>query len=302
LHQLVIGKDGVRKATGTTLWRESLKTVKVGKKAISFVSNLDVCDYDASTFAVTGIKSGHTERDVFEEINILMLAWTTAEAKRLTNAKKVETDEWDIDDDGSDNEAGGDNETSSRFPGFFSFYLFGPTRPGTLYSSIWRRGEDSDMDASAKAAGSRASMKDAELGGKKKQQKRTAAQLELERKKRREGEAQYREFRMKFETATVAQTKDEIEAQRFDSEMARLSKLIDTETSTSELKMRRQDRCTDQVKCAQYEAEIDRHMDNVEKYRKQLEGLEQKTTRSIGHVDALLGQSENEAEEDSEDE
>ena len=68
--------------------------------------------------------------------------------------------------------------------------------------------------------------------------------------------------------------------------------------------MRRQDRCTDQVKCAQYEAEIDRHMANVEKYWEQLEGLEQKTQRSIGHVDALLGgqQSENKAEEDSEDE
>ncbi len=160
------------------------------------------------------------------------------------------------------------------------------------------------MDASAKAAGSRASMKDAELGGRKKEQKRTAAQLELERKKRRESEAQYRKFRMKVEAATVAQTKDEIEAQRFDSEMARLSKLIDTETSTSELKMRRQERCTDQVKCAQYEAEIDRHMDNIEIYREQLEGLEQKTLRSIGHVDALLGgqQSENQADEDSEDE
>ncbi len=88
---------------------------------------------------------------------------------------------------------------------------------------------------------------------------------------------------MKFETATVAQTKDEIEAQRFDSVMARLSKLIDTETSTSELKMRRQDRCTDQVKCAHYEAEIDRHMENVEKYREQLEGLKHKETAKMNN-------------------
>jgi hypothetical protein len=236
-------------------------------------------------------------RNVFEDINSMMLAWTTAEVKRLSNAKKAEIDEWTIDDDNED--TGCTSDTSSRFPGFFSFFLFGPTRQGAMYSSLWRRGEDSDMDASSKAAGSRASMKDG--GRNKSQQKRTAAQLERERKKRREGEEKYRNFRMKFETATVAQTKDEIAAQRFDSEMARLSKLIDTETSTSELKMRRQDRCTDPIRVARYEAEIDQHMENIEKYRGQLEGLEQQTQQSNGHVDALLGNenSESDADEDS---
>ncbi len=292
-----VSKDGNRKVTGQTLWRESLQTVKFGKKAISFISNLDVCDYDPSTFAVTVIKSGHTMRDVFEEINTMMLAWTAAEAKRLANTKKAEIDEWTKDDDVDD---AGDIETSSRFPGFFSFFLFGPTRQGAMYSSLWRRGEDSDMDASAKAAGSRASMKDG--GRNKSQQKRTAAELERERKKRREGDAKYREFRMKVDTATVAQTKDEMTAARFDSEMARLSKLIDTETSTSELKMRRQERCTDPDRVSRYEDEIDQHMENIEKYRGQLEGLEQKTQQSNGHVDALLGNEEkSESEEDDAD-
>ncbi len=68
---------------------------------------------------------------------------------------------------------------------------------------------------------------------------------------------------MKFEAATVVQMKDELEAQRFGSEMARLSKLIDTETSTSELKMRLQDRCKDHARSARFEKEIDQHIDST---------------------------------------
>jgi hypothetical protein len=62
---------------------------------------------------------------------------------------------------------------------------------------------------------------------------------------------------MKFEVTMVAQTKDELLAQQFDLEMARISKLIDTENMTAELRMRCQDRCTNQVCIKSYEQEID---------------------------------------------
>ncbi len=72
-------------------------------------------------------------------------------------------------------------------------------------------------------------MKEAERGGGKQaaKHKRQVEATEQERKKMKVEEAKYREFRIKFEVATVAQTKDELEAQQFDSERACLSKLID---------------------------------------------------------------------------
>ena len=241
------------------------------------------------------MKSGHNLQEVLEEINQRTKLWTNGEKKRLESMKKVETDEWDIDDDGNDD--GCDNESASnRFPGFFAFVLFGPTRQGSAYSSLWRRSEDESVDASTKRAGSKASMKEAERGGKRAaKQKRQAEATEQERKKMKVEEAKYREFRMKFEAATVAQTKDELEAQRFDSEMARLSKLIDTETSTSELKMRLQDRCKDNARdharAARFEKEIDQHIENIHKYTQLLETLQQKSLQSNNHVDAVLGKT-----------
>jgi len=61
----------------------------------------------------------------------------------------------------------------------------------------------------------------------KRKQKRQAEATEQEGKKREVEDTKYREFQMKFEAATVAQKKGELEAQRFYSEMARLSKLIE---------------------------------------------------------------------------
>lgn len=278
-----VGKTGERKASGTTLWRESLETVKVGKKAISFVSNLDMCDYDPSTFAVTGLKSGHSMLEVYEEINNLTLAWTVEEATRLINTKKVASDEFGVDDVNASND-GDDSGIDKRFPGFFAFYLFGPTRQGSSYYSLWRRSEDAINDS-----GGTTQPGPVDGNGKKAQSKRKATEQEAEHKKRKEAEAVYREFRMKFEVATVAQTKDELMAQRFDLEMARISKLIDTETATAELKMTRQDRCKDQARCAQYEAEIDGHFDSIEKYREELTNLKHSTQQSQKHVDELLG-------------
>jgi DNA repair ATPase RecN len=66
--------------------------------------------------------------------------------------------------------------------------------------------------------------------------------------------------------------------------------------------MRWQERCTDPDRVARYETEINQLMENIEKYRGQLEGLEQKTQQSNGHVDALLGNEEkSESEEDDAD-
>jgi hypothetical protein len=294
-----VGKGGGRKVSGNTLWKESAATVKAGKKAISFIPDVDICEYDSSTFAVTGVKSGHNLQEVLEEINQRTKLWTNGEKKRLDNMKKTESDEWDIDDD--DNECDKNEESSSnRFPGFFAFVLFGPTRQGIAYSSLWRRSEDESVDASEKRAGSRAGMKAAERGGKRAaKHKRQVEAAEQERKKMKVEEAKYRDFRMKFEAATVAQTKDELEAQqRFDSEMARLSKLIDTETSTSDLKMRLQDRCKDQERAARFMKEIDQHIDNIEKYTQQLERLQQKSLQSNNHVDAVLGKTVSENNND----
>ncbi len=45
-----VGKGGGHKVSGNTLWKESLATVKAGKKAISFIPDVDICEYDSSTF------------------------------------------------------------------------------------------------------------------------------------------------------------------------------------------------------------------------------------------------------------
>ena len=47
-----VGKDGCQ-VLGKTQWGESLDTVRIGKKAISFVADLDTCNYDPSKFALT---------------------------------------------------------------------------------------------------------------------------------------------------------------------------------------------------------------------------------------------------------
>ena len=257
----------------------------MGKKAISFIPNLDMCEYDPSTFAVIGLKSGHNMQEVFEEINNLTVAWEDGEETRLANKKLVEGDEFDLEDVGDDMEK--DSGTNKRFFGFFAFYLFGPTRRGSLYNSLWRRSKDAiNVDPIATDGTEQVSTKHGKSNAKKKRQ---AAEMEDERKLRKEGDAKYCDFRMTFEVATVAQTKDELLAQRFDSEMARLSKLIDTETATSELKMRRQDRCTDPAWVAQYEKEIDEHFCSIEKYRAELANLKHSTQTSQKHVDELLG-------------
>ena len=237
---------------------------------------------------MTGLKSGHSIREVYEEINNLTLAWTAEEATRLSNTKKVERDEFAVDDVNTNDR---DNcGVDKRFPGFFAFYLFGPTRQGSSYYSLWRRSEDAINDS----GGTTTQPGPMDGKGKKAQNKRKSTELEAEHKKRKELEAQYRDFRMKFEAATVAQTKDELLAQRFDSEMARISELIDTETAMAELKMRRQDRCTDQARINSYEQDIDRHFENIEKYREELTNLKHSTQQSQKHVDELLGNSTSE--------
>jgi hypothetical protein len=283
-------KDG-RKASGATLWRESLDVVKVGKKAISFVPNVDVCEYDSSTFAVTSLKSGHTMQEVYEEINNLTLAWANEDEKKAANEKKAEIDEFVIDDSEVARE---DEESGSgkRFLGFFAFYLFGPTRQGSRYNSLWRRSEDAisiihdgDMEGRGKKIA---------------EKKRKAKELDAERKKRREEDAQYRDHRRKYEIATVAQAKDELESQRFDSEVAQLMSLIDTATSTVELKMRLQERCEDPVCKKRWGEEIEELMTEIDMHRKTLGQLQHNRQQSSKkHVDAFLGGTELDADDES---
>ena len=92
--------------------------------------------------------------------------------------------------------------------------------------------------------------------------------------------------------ATVAQAKDELEVQHFDSGMAWLSKLIDTENVTFDLLMKRQERCKDPERVARYDEEIDQHMANIEEYCEQLEQLQQSLQKSNKQVDALLGSND----------
>ncbi len=72
------------------------------------------------------MKSGHNLQEVLEEINHRTKLWTNGEKKRLENMKKVETDEWDIVDDGNDD--GCDNESASNR--FLHLYYLGPHDKG----------------------------------------------------------------------------------------------------------------------------------------------------------------------------
>ena len=89
-----IGRSGDHRVTGRTLWDNSAETVRVGKKAISFIPEIDICEYDKETYAVVGLRSGHNFRQFYDEVNKKVNDWTNGEKKRLEDTKKVDNDQW----------------------------------------------------------------------------------------------------------------------------------------------------------------------------------------------------------------
>lgn len=295
-----IGKSGDHPVTGRTLWDNSAETVRLGKKAISFIPEIDVCEYDKETYAVVGLRSGHNFRQFYNEVNKKMMEWEKGEKKRLEDRKKVENDQWSLPtpptktpEEDKDNEETDNGTPSNWFSGFISFYLFGPTRTGTQYSALWRRSAD-DMtnNKDAKRAGGRAGMKEAESGRMAKE-KRERAEAEAKRAKRIEEQDKLNKAQISYSVASVAQARDEFEAQRFDSEMVRISKLIDAEQGNRDFAFQRQSRYEpDTTMFNRYEDEIKEHQDKIQQYTCELRALERTRNSAGEHVDAFLGMAE----------
>lgn len=229
-----------------------------------------------------------------------MVEWTMGEKKRLKEQKKVESNEWcrpspSTNETPEEQTNNNDEDYSQQlpakwFPGFITFYLFGPTRTGIQYSSLWRRSaDDMNTDKAAKKAGGRAGMKAAE-SGKMAKEKRLRDEAEARRAKRIEEQEKMNRAQVGYSIASVAQARDEFEAQRFDSELVRISKLIDAEKDNREFAFMRQGRYepgTEQFD--KYEDEINEHQKKIKQYTSQLRELKRCQNSASAHVDAFLG-------------
>lgn len=282
---------GDHRVSGRTVWDNSAETVKVGKKAISFIPEIDICEHDKITYKITGLKSGVNYRQFYDAVNSHVVSWQKEETTRLKEGRLVQNEEWSMPENipDQDVDASSDDDSTKWFQHFLPFFLFGPTRSGVSYSSLWRRSQADNMDKDGKKAMGRAAMKDAESGKAAKRKLEQDAENERREKKRRDDE-EMQQFQRSYSLATVAQAQDEFEAMKYNSEMDRITRLIDSETINREFNLKRQDRCKDNpVKYQELEDKIDRSDKLIEEYNEQLRNLKRAEESAGAHVKSFYG-------------
>ena len=211
---------GDHRVSGRTVWDNSAETVKVGKKAISFIPEIDICEHDKITYKITGLKSGVNYRQFYDAVNSHVVSWQKEETTRLKEGRLVQNEEWSMPENipDQDVDASSDDDSTKWFQHFLPFFLFGPTRSGVSYSSLWRRSQADNMDKDGKKAMGRAAMKDAESGKAAKRKLEQDAENERREKKRRDDE-EMQKFQRSYCLAIFAQSQDEFEAMKYNSKM-----------------------------------------------------------------------------------